>query len=861
MAAVETRKRLRPYSLLRPGALLAVVFLACGLVAFPSFAKDKETAKQQAERVAQLPEKYRDWLAEVDVLISPDELAAFLDLKEDYQRDAYIERFWRARDPYPDTGRNEYRDRFRGLVEHARLSFGDLREARARLLLIHGEPADIRKVECSTLLWPVEIWFYAGSERARYEFFLVFYRRYGGPRYELWRMTDGLSALFQQSFGSSDPNAQGLLGTIRNTCYRGDEVAGIFGAILNQGVMGYELVLSELTAKPKAPEGEWVTTFNSYSTDLPEGAAQFPAELKVSFPGRRQSRTVMQGVLAVPRAGVTMAELAEYRSYNFALTGEILAGSELFDSFRFKFDFPTTATPSPEVQTGDLPLIFERPLRPGSYRLVIKVEDINSGKFFRADTPLVVPEVGEAPPPPDPETARLLAEAQAILAQGEITVKLLEPPGELLTGMHRLETVVTGTGIASMSFRLDGKEILSKKRPPFSVELDLGALPRPRTLEAVAIDTAGREIASDKLLLNATPHRFAIRLVEPRRGATYANSLVARAEVETPEGRSVERVEFFLNETRVATLFQPPFEHSIVLPKEEPIAYVQAVAYLPDGNSTQDLVFVNAPGLLEELDIQFVELFTTVLDRSQRPVLGLTESRFKILEDGAPQEIQRFEQVRDLPIHAAVSLDISASMEGRLVPARDAALAFFQQILTPKDRAAVITFNDRPTLTARFTNELGSLAAGLAGLKAERGTALYDSLIYSLYYFNGIKGQKALLLLSDGKDESSRFKYEDALEYARRSGVTVYAIGLDLGKTDAKRQLEKIAEETGGRSYFIEGVTELPAIYAAIEEELRSQYLIAYQSTNTTRGTSFRTIEVEVEGSGLEAKTLRGYYP
>ena len=78
----------------------------------------------------------------------------------------------------------------------------------------------------------------------------------------------------------------------------------------------------------------------------------------------------------------------------------------------------------------------------------------------------------------------------------------------------------------------------------------------------------------------------------------------------------------------------------------------------------------------------------------------------------------------------------------------------------------------------KFTNDVTPLAGGLAGLKAERGTALYDSLIFSLFYFNGVKGQRAVLLLSDGKDEGSRFSYEDALDYARRAGVAIYAIGL-----------------------------------------------------------------------------------
>jgi Ca-activated chloride channel family protein len=163
----------------------------------------------------------------------------------------------------------------------------------------------------------------------------------------------------------------------------------------------------------------------------------------------------------------------------------------------------------------------------------------------------------------------------------------------------------------------------------------------------------------------------------------------------------------------------------------------------------------------------------------------------------------------------------------------------------------------------KFTNDLPSLAGGLAGLRAERGTALYDSVIFSLYYFNGIKGQRALILLSDGDDQHSRFLWEDAIEYSRRAGVSIYSIGLTLGKKggNAKKKLIKLAEETGGRSFFINDVNELDEIYRIIQEELRSRYFVAYQSTNTADDTTFRTVEVELDKSGLEAKTLRGYYP
>jgi len=206
-----------------------------------------------------------------------------------------------------------------------------------------------------------------------------------------------------------------------------------------------------------------------------------------------------------------------------------------------------------------------------------------------------------------------------------------------------------------------------------------------------------------------------------------------------------------------------------------------------------------------------------------------------------------------------VVLDSSGSMEKALPQARDAALGFLRDTVKPKDRAAVITFNDHPNIGVKFSNDLDTLAGGLAGLKAERGTSLWDTIIFTLFYFNGVKGQRAILLLTDGRDENSRFGFDDALDDARRSGVTIYTIG--LGDDIDKRKLTKLSEETGGRAFFIKSAAELTAIYAKIQEDLRSQYLVAYQSTNTSPETNFRTVDVKVDRSGVEVKTLHGYYP
>jgi Ca-activated chloride channel family protein len=811
----------------------------------------KLSRSEQKKRLAALPHTYKAWLDEVDVLITPEEKSAFLLLDKDYQRDAFMERFWQVRDKYHLGGRSAFHEQWDSRVEEARTHYGNIKEDRSRILLLNGPPSVEITSNCQ-ILWPLEVWYYQSSDRVRYEFFVIFYQRWGVGTHQIWEPNGGLGDLFRDT---ANPDERSL-NAVADGCINGDKVAGAIGWILQQR-LGYGMIEAQFESRPEGPGTEWTKTFNTYSTDLPDTAVTFPAKLNLDYPGRYQARTVVQAVMQVAAADIGQAQLGDARSYNLLLTGEVIQGKKLFDSFRYKFDFPAS-----EVQDGKLPLVFQRYLRPGTYTLVLKGEDVNSGKFYRSEQKIIVPETDQvaptAPPLMDPESRRILDEANKALRTGETTVKIIRPQGELHTGMQRFDTLATGKDIQKVTFVLDGKPILTKKVAPYSVELDLGSVPRTRKLDAVAYNEKGEVLAQDQLLINSAGHRFAVHLVEPQRGYRYEKSLLAQADVEVPEDQAVEKVEFYLNETLVATAYQPPYTQPILLPKTNP-SYVRAVAYTVDGSTTEDLVFVNAPEGMERLNIQYVELYASVLDKRGHPVDKLAQKNFTPYEDGVKQQITRFDQVTDLPLHTAITLDVSASMEASLPETQQAALQFIQQTVRPKDRATVITFNDHPNLAVKFTNNVTTLAGGLAGLKAERGTALYDSIIFTLYYFNGVKGQRAMLLLSDGKDESSRFTFEDAIEYARRAGVTIYTIG--LGKEVDKKHLSKIAEETGGRSFFVATATELKPIYAEIEKELRSQYLIAYQSTNAGEDTNFRNVDLKLDQPGLEVKTIRGYYP
>jgi VWFA-related protein len=209
-----------------------------------------------------------------------------------------------------------------------------------------------------------------------------------------------------------------------------------------------------------------------------------------------------------------------------------------------------------------------------------------------------------------------------------------------------------------------------------------------------------------------------------------------------------------------------------------------------------------------------------------------------------------------------VVLDTSGSMVDELDEVTRAALRFFESVITARDRAAVVTFADQPRLVVPFTNSSGVLAGGVANLVAEGETALWDSVVFALHYFSGLRAKRALVVLTDGADTASRYEFSQALDFARRTGVALYPIGLRLPQRDfeARARLAQLAEETGGRLFIIQGVGELARVYEEIERELRSQYLLVYQSPQT-EGDRYREVKVTVKRPGLEVKTARGYFP
>ncbi len=330
-----------------------------------------------------------------------------------------------------------------------------------------------------------------------------------------------------------------------------------------------------------------------------------------------------------------------------------------------------------------------------------------------------------------------------------------------------------------------------------------------------------------------------------------------------PDGEELQHVELYWNSTRVSTMFDPPFVQTVDIPATEGVGYLRAVASLKDADShpIEDVVLLNTPAYMEELNVHLVEMPTTVTING-KPTSHLTEKAFQVFDEGKQVSISKFEYVKNLPLSIGMAIDTSGSMQPRMDEAQKAGAQFLQNVMRKGDRAFLVAFDREPQTMQKWSTKVADMHAGLAKLRAEQSTALYDAVVSSLYHFLGIRGQKALIIITDGKDTASKFTYDQALEYARRAAVPIYAIGIGLrgNEMDARYKLNRFCAETGGTAYYIEKARDLEGTYDRIQEELRSQYVLGfYPAPEIKAGSKWREVEVKV-GEG-KVKTISGYYP
>ena len=289
------------------------------------------------------------------------------------------------------------------------------------------------------------------------------------------------------------------------------------------------------------------------------------------------------------------------------------------------------------------------------------------------------------------------------------------------------------------------------------------------------------------------------------------------------------------------------------------------------------------------VDTDLTNLLFTATDKQRRFLTTLNQQDIRITEDGQPQEIFTFVRQADFPLTLAILVDTSISEQMTLPVEKDAASSFIDAVIRPdKDEAAIISFTGDVTLEQGLTSNVSRLHRALSrvefvppagydsmgtatgtppinGSSRTGSTAIWDAVWTTseeVLSHASERTRRAIILLTDGQDTSSMTKMHEAVERAIKADAVIYAIGIgDRYNTGIDEgTLRKIAERTGGHAFFPDGESDLRKAFAQIQQELRSQYLVAYSPTNKTRDGSFRHIQIEIVNPELRKQNVRLSY-
>jgi Ca-activated chloride channel homolog len=273
-----------------------------------------------------------------------------------------------------------------------------------------------------------------------------------------------------------------------------------------------------------------------------------------------------------------------------------------------------------------------------------------------------------------------------------------------------------------------------------------------------------------------------------------------------------------------------------------------------------------------KLDVDLALVNVTVTDPYNRLVTGLDPDNFRVYEDNVEQEVVTFSS-EDVPISIGVIFDMSGSMTNKIGKSREAAIQFFKTA-NPQDEFFLVSFNERAELTSAFTNSVEDLQSRMM-LAAPKGrTALLDAIYLGLSQMRGAKnGKRALLILSDGGDNHSRYNESDIKRLVKEADTQLYAIGIfdPLGyrnrtpeELNGPSLLSEVTEMTGGRVFAVENLNDLPDIASKIGMELRNQYVLGYRPSNKAHDARWRKIKIKLRAPKglppLNVYSKTGYY-
>ncbi|MEP6537977.1 MAG: VWA domain-containing protein [Bryobacteraceae bacterium] len=268
------------------------------------------------------------------------------------------------------------------------------------------------------------------------------------------------------------------------------------------------------------------------------------------------------------------------------------------------------------------------------------------------------------------------------------------------------------------------------------------------------------------------------------------------------------------------------------------------------------------------LDVNRVSMLFTVSDKKGRFVTDLTKPDFEIIEGKRPQNIIEFTAEADLPLRLAILIDTSNSIRDRFKFQQEAAIEFVNSVMRPQDRAVVISFDTGAELVADLTNDNAKLTNAIRSLRPGGGTALFDAIFFAcrdklMQDQPQHKFRRAMVILSDGDDNQSKYTRDQALEMAHKADVAIYNISTNITRiqSDGDKVLKYLSLETGGLTFFPFKVQDLAQSFENIANELRHQYNVLYRPDPVKTDGLYHTVDIKVKGrKDLIVRARKGYY-
>jgi Ca-activated chloride channel homolog len=428
------------------------------------------------------------------------------------------------------------------------------------------------------------------------------------------------------------------------------------------------------------------------------------------------------------------------------------------------------------------------------------------------------------------------------------------PPQGEYKGMVDL-TAIPGFDAARVTIAVDGEKIAEALPSPYRVSVDFGPTAVQHRIVVTAF-TADKKRVQWQQTINKGHLPLNVKIKE-----IDAANRVFEAKVTAPDEDPVVAVELWDHGEKIASATEPPYRFTIA-PEHFQQQFVQVTAKTKSGEEAADFWAPGGDVHVETVDVRTVPLFVSVVDGNGATRNDVERELFKIIDNGKEGQILEFGKAFDQPISIALLLDASASMTYSMRSASKAAVTFVNGTLKAGDRCTVFSVRDTPRREIPLTSDREAIEKAIESIHAAGRTSLYDAIFSAIRELKDEKNRRAIVVLTDGGDNTSVTSFDEIDRITKESGIPVYFIAYDSGDMTEVQDVDRLAylaAETGG---FLVTASEknLSAKYSDIERDLRAQYAILYKVVDLAKHNQWRRVRVVLNSPRLTARTINGYF-